>query len=200
MSLKKVNNVLLILIILINLYVALAPIVPALIFDFQNHNGKGKQLQDIINQPKSEKIFTNPVKVADQPNHIVIPAMLLSEPILEGTIAQTFKTLDKGIWRWPKGSSPDKGGNTILIGHRFTYTNPRGVFYYLNKVTVGDEIAVFWNNYEYLYKVSNVNVVPPSDTAIENNTSGSQLTLFTCTPLWKPVNRLVVVANLEVSK
>jgi LPXTG-site transpeptidase (sortase) family protein len=198
-SLKKVNNILLIIIIFVNLYVALAPLIPVLIFDFQNHNGKGQQLQSIVDKPKTKKSFTNPTKVSPQPNHVVIPSMLLSDPILEGTIAQTFKTLDHGIWRWPNASSPDKGGNTVLIGHRFTYTNPRGVFYYLNKVAVGDEIAVFWNNYQYIYKVSSVNVVPPSDTAIENNTANPGLTLFTCTPLWKPVDRLVVVANLEVS-
>lgn len=114
-------------------------------------------------------------------------------------MAQQYKVLDKGIWRYPKGSTPDKGGNTVLIGHRFTYTNPRGVFYYLNKVAIGDEIGVFWNSKEYLYKVTTITVVDPHNTSIEDATSDARLTLFTCTPLWLPKDRLVVVAELETS-
>lgn len=125
--------------------------------------------------------------------------MLLDQPILEGTIAQEYKVLDQGIWRYSKGSTPDKGGNTVLIGHRFTYTIPKGVFYYLNKVSIGDNIGVFWNQKEYLYTVDSINVVPPNDTAIEKNSSNSELTLFTCTPLALPKDRLVIVANLDSS-
>jgi sortase A len=114
-------------------------------------------------------------------------------------VSQQYKTLDKGIWRWPRSSTPDKGGNTVFIGHRFTYTNPRGVFYFLNKIKLSDEIGVFWNNKKYLYKVTSVSQVPPNDTAIEDNTPQPELTLFTCTPLWLPKDRLVIVANLEAT-
>jgi len=123
--------------------------------------------------------------------------MLLDQPVLEGPVSRQYSTLNKGIWRWPNGSTPDKGGNTVLIGHRFTYTNPRGAFYFLNKVKMGDEIGVFWNNREYLYRVASISVVSPTDTAIEDNTSDTRLTLFTCTPLWLPKDRLVVVAKLK---
>ena len=95
------------------------------------------------------------------------------------------------------GRTPDRGGNTVLIGHRFTYTTPRGVFYYLNKVKLNDEIGLWWNNKEYLYRVSGIKEVKPTDTAVENATTQPQLTLFTCTPLWLPKDRLVVVAQLE---
>lgn len=123
--------------------------------------------------------------------------MLLQTRIYEGPVSQTYKILDKGIWRWPLGSTPDKGGNTILIGHRFTYTNPRGIFYNLDKLKVGQEIGVIWNNKKYLYKVTDTKVVPPSATNILNQTSDSRLTLYTCTPTWNPKDRLVVTAILE---
>lgn len=125
--------------------------------------------------------------------------MLLNQPVLEGPIGQQYKILDRGIWRWPQGSTPDNGGNTVLIGHRFTYTNPRGVFYSLNQVKMGDEIGFWWNNKEYLYEVVSIQQVAPSDTAIEKNTPDPELTLFTCTPLWLPKDRLVVVAKLETT-
>ena len=123
--------------------------------------------------------------------------MLLDQPILDGPMRSRYAILNTGIWRWPLASTPDKGGNTVLIGHRFTYTNPRGVFYFLNKIAIGNEIGMFWGNHKYLYKVVTINVVSPTDTNIENNTPSPELTLFTCTPLWLPKDRLVVVANLE---
>lgn len=198
MKLSKINNLLLVLIVVINGYVAVAPVLPAIIFRWQSHEGKQQQLNREIHPVGATKNTPNPAPVAAaQPNHVVIPSMLLDQPILEGPVAQTYKILDKGIWRWPRGSTPDKGGNTVLIGHRFTYTNPRGVFYYLNKVSIGDEIGVFWNSKEYLYKVVTINVVPPTDTAIEDASAQAELTVFTCTPLLLPKDRLVVVADLE---
>jgi len=195
-KLAKINTILLVLIILINGYVIIGPFLPGLLFRWDSRSGRQQQLQAKIQPPKAGHAAT---PVAPQPNSVIIPSMVLDQPILEGIIPNQYATLNKGIWRWPKGSTPDKGGNTILIGHRFTYTNPRGVFYFLNKVKVGDGIAVIWNNHRYVYKVASINEVPPNDTAIENNTPNPELTLFTCTPLWLPKDRLVVVANLETN-
>lgn len=191
MKLSRVNNLLLVLIILIDGYIVVAPLLPNLFFNIQQHQGKRQALQKLI-QPGSKTAPSGP-----QPNQVIIPSMLLDQPVLEGTVANQYKTLDKGIWRWPGSSTPDKGGNTVLIGHRFTYTNPRGVFYFLNKVKVGDELGIVWNNKKYEYKVATVNEVSPKDTTIEDATAQPELTLFTCTPLWLPKDRLVVVADLE---
>jgi LPXTG-site transpeptidase (sortase) family protein len=185
MKLAKINNILLALIIVVNVYVILAPLAPAVFFWWQNRGGTKRQtLSTQIYLPSP------PAKAAVEPNSVTIPSMLLDKPILEGR--DTYAILNKGIWRWPAGSTPEKGSNTVFIGHRFTYTQPKGVFYYLNKVS-----GVTWNTKHYLYKVDNIHVVPPTDTSIENPTSRAQLTLFTCTPLWLPKDRLVVVAGLE---
>lgn len=191
---SKINNLLLALIILVNGYVVIGPFLPGLLFRWDSHSGKQQQLQAKIRPPAPSHSAT---PVAPQANSVIIPSMLLDQPILEGTVANQYKVLNQGIWRWPRGSTPDKGGNTVLIGHRFTYTNPRGVFYFLNKVTVGSDIGVVWNNKSYAYRVVSINQVPPNDTAIENNTPNPELTLFTCTPLWLPKDRLVIVADLE---
>lgn len=198
MTLARANNLLLALIIAINGYVIAAPMLPAAMFGWQSHHGSRQQLSRELQPLTGTSGKPAPdTAAANQPNHVVIPSMLLDQPILEGPVAQTYKILDRGIWRWPRGSSPDRGGNTVLIGHRFTYTNPRGVFYYLNKVKLNDQIGVFWQHKEYLYKVVSVQQVTPDDTAIEANTTNPELTLFTCTPLWLPKDRLVVVADLE---
>jgi LPXTG-site transpeptidase (sortase) family protein len=195
-KLSHVNSLLLVLVILINGYVILAPALPALLFRWDNRGGtKEKQLTALVHTPV--KASQPQPAAAPQPNHVIIPSMLLNQPILEGPVRNTYSILEKGIWRWPLGSTPDKGSNTVLIGHRFTYTNPKGIFYYLNKVSVGDEIGLWWSNKEYIYKVSSITEVPPTDVAIEDATPDARLTLFTCTPLWNPHDRLVVVAELE---
>ncbi len=56
---------------------------------------------------------------------------------------------------------------------------------------------MFWQGKQYVYKVASVSVVPPSDGSVEDNTAQAELTLYTCTPLWSPTHRLVVVADLE---
>jgi LPXTG-site transpeptidase (sortase) family protein len=196
-SLKKVNHVLLAAIILINAYIIAAPFAPAVLFWWQNHHTNRQQiLTTQIHQtaPGSAAASTP----TSQPNHLTVPAMLLDTPILEGPVSQQYQILDKGIWRLPFTSTPDKGGNTVIVGHRFTYTTPKGIFYYLNKVQVGDEIGVVWNNKSYLYKVSSVSVVPPTQTGVQDDTPDARLTLYTCTPLWNPKDRLVVVAEREV--
>lgn len=200
MNLRKINNLLLILIIGINLYVLLAPLAPKIIFWWQqNHTSRYKELNAKVETGFSAKDDNKPVQPANVPteNRLVIPSMLLDEQVHEGSIANPYKALRQGIWRWPAGSTPDKGGNTVLIGHRFTYTQPKGVLYFLDKVQVGDKLAVYWQGNSYVYKVSEVKVVPATEVSIQNSTPDSRLTIFTCTPLVHPKDRLVVVAELE---
>lgn len=197
MKLARINQLLLVLIILVNGYIIAAPFLPTVTFWWNNRGGTHqKQLTHQLQVAKKPTPNTSN-QPASHPNGLVIPVMLLDQPVHEGPIRDTYKILNQGIWRWPNGSTPDKGGNTVFIGHRFTYTQPKGVFYYLNKVQLGDEIGVWWNNKLYVYKVSTISEVPPTQTSIEDPTSDARLTIFTCTPLWLPNNRLVVVAQLE---
>jgi sortase A len=194
MNLKRINNLLLVVIVAINVYVIFMPFVPKISYWWDTRNKTQEQhLTTQIHKPSPSKNQPAPSVV----NMLTVPSMLLDQPILEGSIRDQYTVLDKGIWRWPRGSTPDKGGNTVLIGHRFTYTNPRGVFYQLDKVKMGDEIGVVWNKQNYLYKVSEIKIEAPTDLSIEAPTKDAQLTLFTCTPVWKPTNRLVVIAKLE---
>jgi LPXTG-site transpeptidase (sortase) family protein len=191
MNLKRVNTWLLAAIIAVNAYTILAPLLPQLGYWYDNQGGTGaRQLEARATAPVISQTKT-------VPNGIIVPSMLLDQPILEGPTRDMYKILDKGIWHYPSSSTPDKGGNTVLLGHRFTYTNPRGVLYFLNKVTVGDTIGITWNNTKYVYKVTRVDVVQPTDTSVIAPTKTPTLTVYTCTPLWSPHSRLVVTAKLE---
>jgi len=191
---REANNILFVAIVAINLYIIAAPIWPQFSFWWQSHHTQRQaQLTRLIHPTEA----IAPKQEAGQPNSLIIPALLLDQPTLEGPEKDWFNLLKQGIWRWPASSTPDKGGNTVFLAHRFSYTGPHGAFYYLNKLKPGIEIAVIWSNKLYHYKVVSSTEVPPTDTAIEDNTPDAEITLFTCTPLWHPVNRLVVVAKLE---
>ena len=126
-------------------------------------------------------------------NRLVIPKIGVDTQIVEG---KTEATLYKGVWRVPSGSTPDVGSNTVLTGHRFQYRPPNNTtFYLLDKLTVGDEVIVFWNQVKYQYKVTETKVVANNDFSIQSAASDPRLTLYTCTPLFSTTKRLVVIAS-----
>lgn len=195
MKLSRVNSLLLAFIIVVNGYTAFLPLLPALSFWWQKRSGaysrqlKAEDMQTPTLPNAGQQSVSNP---GAQPNSLIVPSALIKQqPVFEGP---TARTLRMGIWHRPNSSTPDKGGNTVLSAHRFTYTNPRGNFYYLDKIRPGDEIGLIWNNAPYTYTVSQVRVVSAQDASIEAPAATSRLVLYTCTPLWLPKDRLVVVA------
>lgn len=192
-TLRHVNTGLLVAIVLINGYIIAAPLAPAISFWWSEHtNHTSQKLSTQLHTPRTHHSgATTPVPAG---HRLVIPSMQLDAEVFDGT---SIYTLNKGLWHRPNSSTPDAGGNTVIAGHRFTYTNPHGILYYLDKVKVGDELGLYWNNVRYLYKVSEVKVVEPTAVQIEDNTPDARLTIYTCTPLWSPHDRLVVVAELE---
>lgn len=187
--LRRINTLLLIAIIVINGYVIAAPFLPQVSYWWQTRNATTtKRITDQIQQA----IVSSP---QTHPNSLLIPKMLLDTPIIEGPKSDSFDLLNQGAWRLPFSSSPDKGSNTVIAGHRFSYTGPRGIFYYMDKLVVGDDVAVWWDNTLYTYKVDSITVANATDVHIQDPTDDARLTLYTCTPLWNPVKRLVVVAR-----
>jgi LPXTG-site transpeptidase (sortase) family protein len=189
-KLKHVNTALFATIIVVLGYVIFAPLLPLATYWVDSHTGSSLQRLNAQLQLPAGKVSGAP-----QDNRLVVPAMLLNVPINEGKDLSALR--NGSTWRRPNSSTPDKGGNTVIVGHRFTYTNPRGSFYFLNKLAVGHEVGIFWQGKRYMYKVSSVKVVPATDTSVEDSTKNAQLTLYTCTPLWLPKDRLVVTAQLE---
>lgn len=171
----------LVAIIAVNSYTLLTPFLPKATFALRDIVSNSQEKLDT--EIKSEKIPDD--------NRLIIPSMQLSKPVYEGTRAST---VHKGVWRRPNTSAPDRGGNTVLVGHRFTYSDP-AVFYHLDKVKVGDSIALYWNKKKYLYKVEETKVVSPDAVEVEKNTKQPRLTLYSCTPLWSTRSRLVVIAK-----
>jgi LPXTG-site transpeptidase (sortase) family protein len=181
------------------IYLLVLPLWPALIYKFNRPGAKAKIDWQNITEVKEQtrQIISHlPAAAGNLPdNRVIIPKISLSAPIAES--ADENYGLSRGAWRLPKSSTPDKGGNTVITGHRFKYLPPNNLtFYLLDKLTGGDIISLIWENKEYDYKIKESKIVPATEVSILNPSEKSILTLFTCDPIWSEKNRLVVVAEL----
>lgn len=125
-------------------------------------------------------------------NRLVIPKIGVDNQIVEGA---DEKSLNRGIWHFPSSSTPDKGGNTVLTGHRFQYLAGPHTLYLLDQMAVGDIVMVYWKGVEYDYIIRERKIVNPDQISILDNTAQPQLTIFTCTPLFTTQQRLVLLAD-----
>lgn len=125
-------------------------------------------------------------------NRLVIPKIGVDVEIVEG---KDERALYRGIWHYPSSSAPDKGGNTVLTGHRFQYLAGPRTLYLLDQMRAGDVIIVYWKGIEYDYAVRERKIVNPSAVEVLDNTATPQLTVFTCTPLFTTKQRLVLIAD-----
>lgn len=187
MTLRRFNNLLSLVIVVLAAYIFFLPIVPEL-------SWWAKHSAPLISKPVSRHLPQQ--RVIPKDNRLVIPSIDLDQPIYEG---QSIYTVNKGVWIRPNASTPDHGSNTVMVGHRLTYTNPRGVFYFLDKIQLGDPIEVDWHGQAYIYKARQIVEASPQDTSVEAPSSSAELTLYTCTPLWSLKDRLVVIA-MKVSQ
>jgi sortase A len=182
---KNWKKVLRVLIILVCIYLIIDPLAPGV--DYQVRKITTNNNQESIIQDYSDEIPSE--------NRLFIPSIWVDVDIVEGG---TDKVLSLGAWRRPNSSTPDKGGNTVITGHRYQYTPPSNkTFYNLDKMEKGDKIYIYWSGKKYEYEVDRAFIVAPEETWIEDNTEDSILTLYTCHPLFTAKNRFVVVAYLK---
>ncbi|MDP3954235.1 MAG: class D sortase [bacterium] len=126
-------------------------------------------------------------------NRLSIPQIGINMPIF---LSDSVRTLAKGGWMFPHTSTPDKGGNTVIFGHRFKFLPPIGnTFYNLDKLTVGEEFELSWQGATYRYRVIESKVVEPTDLSVLNPTDSPRLTLITCSPLFTSKQRLIIIAE-----
>src|SRR5271155_3199377 len=104
---------------------------------------------------------------------IEIERLGISVMILEGTEA---KTLRRSVGHIVGTALPGEFGNVGLAGHRDTF------FRGLRDIQMGDEISLTTLGGLYHYRVKSMEIVPPEDIGVLNNSGGSELTLVTCYP------------------
>jgi len=128
-------------------------------------------------------------------NYLLIPKIGVDIPIVDSD--NSAWALNRGAWRMPETSTPDKGSNTAIAGHRFKYLPPSNLtFYLLDKLTEGDKFMIIWSGKLYNYQVIEKKIVPPEEVSVLDATEKSVITLITCDPVFTQKNRLIVVGEL----
>lgn len=181
----RLNNMLALTSVGVALYLLAAPVLPRLVYVWHKESAVTPVLHSPVNS-EGKVVEQAPVE-----NRLVIPHIDVDGEVVEGA---GVAALEKGIWRRPKTSTPNAGGNTVLVAHRFLYRNGPNTFYNLDKMQVGDSFTLWWEGKKYEYIVGQVYETEPTDLAIEAATTEPRLTLYTCTPLFTADRRLVVVA------
>lgn len=194
---RTINHLLLIILLFLSGYIMFMPFVPevAAIYAQLTDKTHGYRYQSALARTygRQDDVAVEALKPIPDHNVLVIPQIGVDSLIVEGSGPEM---LDQGLWRRPHTSTPDKGGNTVITGHRFMYTTGPKTLYRLDRIRTGDKFFVFWGGKEYDYEVTDVFVVDPGQVEIEEPTPEPILTLYTCTPLWTASQRLVVRARL----
>lgn len=172
------------------------------------NNGKEQAISDeqsILNKianmdKKSANALPELPKIDD--NHLIIPSIDVNAPVtwnVPNNPTDTLANLKNGLVHIAGTALPGQKGNVFISGHSSNYpwvkSDYNNIFALLNKVVVGDVVHLKYSGKDYLYKVSEINVVKPNDSSVMQSTGSSMLSLMTCTPVGTNLKRLVVVAN-----
>lgn len=189
MTLRQFNNVLSVVVVLLGGYIAMSPFLPQITYLVRD---KSPAASAPFVGVLAEQVGSTTTAQRPEENRLVIPSIQINEPILEGQDIWVIR--DGGTWRRPQTANPDEDGNTVIVGHRY-YGSNVSTFYHLDKVQVGQKMALYWEGEEIIYEVVETKVVGASAVEIEAPSAEKKLTIYTCTPIWTATNRLVVIAK-----
>ena len=192
--LKILNIVASVVVVLLAVYIVIYPYLPEVVSSSVYLDNTEIDTSQTENTSAILGTKITDLQVVPDDNRLIIPKISVDSPIGEST---DKNALGQGMLHIPNTSTPDLGGNTVIIGHRVLFTSGPNTLYNLDKVAVNDLIFVYWKGKEYVYKVFKIKIVSPEQTNIEDNTNESIITLYTCTPRWTSQKRLVVRAILQ---
>lgn len=140
-------------------------------------------------------------------DRLIISRIGVDVPIIFDAVASSQASLnaamEKGV-AWfnvqQAHSKPGENGNFVVSGHSSNDWAESGeykfVFGPLEQMRVGDTYYVNYQQTRYIYKVTDIKVVTPTDVgALATDNTKPMMTLVTCTPLGTDWNRLLVFAE-----
>jgi sortase A len=122
---------------------------------------------------------------------IQVPRLGLDAIVVQG---DSPANLRRAVAHLPKSALPGESGNIALAGHRDTFFRP------LRDIRQGDEIRFKTQTRSFDYLVESIEVVEPTDIRVLESSSGHDLTLLTCFPVYYvgPAPKRLVVRAREV--
>jgi sortase A len=104
-------------------------------------------------------------------------------------------SLTRAVGHLSDTALPGEWGNVALAGHRDTFFRP------LRDIRVGDAIHFKTRERTFEYRVESIEVVAPTDIQVLQTSTGHDLTLLTCYPIYYvgPAPKRLVVRAREVT-
>lgn len=142
--------------------------------------------------------------VSEEPK-IIIPKINVEIPVdyNQASVAENDiqASLENGIVHYPTTTRPGQTGNAAFFGHSSNNIFNKGkykfAFVLLHTLEKGDTFYIAYDKKMYVYKVTDKQVVDPTNVGVLNPIPGKNATatLITCDPPGTSLRRLVVVGD-----
>lgn len=135
---------------------------------------------------------------------ILIPKINAVSPIIKNVDPYNkdifLNSLQKGVAHAKGTVAPNQNGNVYLFAHStdafYNVNQYNAIFYLIGKLEKDDEIKIYYEDKEYLYKVIDKKVVSADDVKyLTDKTNEKILTLQTCYPPGTTFKRLIIIAK-----
>lgn len=152
----------------------------------------------------AQPVKTYPYSTKD--NSLEIPAIGIETALVigENTDVPTLeRDLDKGAVIYPGSVSPGQNGQMVVLGHSappgWPHIKHDWVFSDVQKLKPGDEITMYFNNRQYVYKVTDTKIIKRGQEVGGDGLTGKNniLTIVSCWPPGKDYQRIAVYAQLQ---
>jgi LPXTG-site transpeptidase (sortase) family protein len=163
---------------------------------------KYETVKEVVRPEMDKSAALEPGEVVPSTPTLVVPKIGVTAPIVfiesieEKAIQNGLRT---GVVHYQGTAKPGEVGNSFITGHSSNYWWEKGGYNYifanLNKMAVGDEAKIYYNGNKYVYKITNIKVVEPTDTSVLAQSDMPTMTLMTCTPPGTNWKRLIVSFN-----
>jgi sortase A len=132
-----------------------------------------------------------PTAGPEQANSIFIPAIWNAPaPVVQG---DGWEQLRKGVGQHVGTANPGQVGNLVLSAHNDIFGE---LFRDLEELKPGDEIRVSTATREFIYRVTDTQIVQPTEVSVMDATSRPTITLVSCYPYLVDNQRIVVQGEL----
>lgn len=160
---------------------------------------------------ETQVIITPDAPAKDGNPRIIIPKINIEVPIVYqlpqgGDLEARIQAgLQNGVVHYPNTQLPGQAGhkfnsNVVIVGHssanQFNAGNFKYAFMHLSKLDVGDIFIINHEGRQYVYKVYEEKIVPPTEVGVLGPAEQSHsVTLITCDPPGTTTNRLIVIGR-----
>ena len=134
-----------------------------------------------------------PTPSARQATRIVIPAIQVDAPIVQG---DGWEQLRRGVGQHIGTASPGQNGNLVLSAHNDIFGE---IFKNLDMLLPGDTVTISTMGEQFTYVIKGTEIVEPTAVSVMDPTTTPSLTLISCYPYLIDNKRIVVFGELQKS-